>query len=163
MVNLMFKRFERITRRAHLFTYEDASKSLDLHPFEARNIFEPLPEIVRNLFDNGHYAQATFESLKFLDRETARISGLSETGKSLMMKAFSETNPVIKLTALTNDTERSEQEGYKFIFAGVMMAIRNPRGHEYTINDTFDNCLDHLSFVSILFRRLESTGIKVQV
>lgn len=80
-----------------------------------------------------------------------------------MMKAFSETNPMIKLTALTNDTERSEQEGYKFIFSGVMMAIRNPRGHEYTIKDTLDNCLDHLSFVSVLFRRLESTGIKIQV
>jgi uncharacterized protein (TIGR02391 family) len=159
----MLKKFERITRRAHLFTYEDASASLDLHPFEARNIFEPLPEIVRNLFDNGHYAQATFESLKFLDREISRISGLSETGKSLMMKAFSETNPIIQLTALTNDTERSEQEGYKFIFSGVMMAIRNPRGHEYTIKDTLDNCLDHLSFVSILFRRLESTDIKIQV
>jgi uncharacterized protein (TIGR02391 family) len=158
----MFRRFERIARRAHLFTYEDASTSIDIHPFEARNIFEPLPPIVRDLFDNGHYAQATFESLKFLDREIARISGLSETGKSLMMKAFSETNPAIKLTPLSNDTERSEQEGYKFIFSGIMMAIRNPRGHEYTIRDTLDNCLDHLSFVSILFRRLETTGIKIQ-
>jgi uncharacterized protein (TIGR02391 family) len=159
----MFDRFERITRRAHLFTFEDASADSDQHPFEVRDIFEKIPHVVRDLFDNGHYAQATFECLKFLDREIARISGLKETGKSLMMKAFSETDPIIKLTPLSNDTEKSEQEGYKFIFAGVMLAIRNPRGHDYTIKDTLENCLDHLSFVSVILRRLESTGIKIQV
>jgi uncharacterized protein (TIGR02391 family) len=159
----MFNQFERITRRAHFFTSEDASTSGGMHPFEARNIFEPMPKTVRDLFDNGHYAQATFESLKFLDKEISRVANISETGKSLMMKAFSETNPIIKLTPLTNDTERSEQEGYKFIFSGVMMAIRNPRGHEYTIKDTLDNCLDHLSFVSVLFRRLEAAGVKIEV
>lgn len=159
----MFDRFERISRRAHFFTSEDASVSADMHPFEARNIFEPMPDIVRDLFDNGHYAQATFESLKFLDKEVSRASGVSETGKSLMMKVFSETNPIIQLTSLSSDSERSEQEGYKFIFSGVMMAVRNPRGHEYTIRDTLDNCLDHLSFVSILFRRLEAAGVEIQV
>lgn len=161
MADYMLSQFERITRRAHLFTDEDASVPSGTHPFEARNIYSPLPDVVRDLFDNAHYAQATFECLKFLDREIARISGLSETGKSLMMKAFSETAPVVKLTPLTNDTERSEQEGYKFIFAGIMMAVRNPRGHEYTIKDTLDNCLDHLSFASVLFRRLESAGLKI--
>jgi uncharacterized protein (TIGR02391 family) len=80
-----------------------------------------------------------------------------------MMTVFSETNPVIRLTRLTNDSERSEQEGYKFIFSGVMMAVRNPRGHEYTIKDTLDNCLDHLSFVSVLFRRLEAAGVTIKV
>lgn len=159
----MLEKFERITRRAHFFTSEDASSSSDMHPFEARNIFEPMPQIVRDLFDNGHYAQATFESLKFLDKEIARVSGISETGKSLMMKVFSESSPIIQLTPLTNDSERSEQEGYKFIFSGVMMAIRNPRGHEYSIRDTLDNCLDHLSFVSVLFRRLEAAGVRVTV
>lgn len=159
----MFDKFERIARRAHFFTSEDASVSSDMHPFETRNIFEPMPQVVRDLFDNGHYAQATFESLKFLDKEIARISGLSETGKSLMMKVFSENNPVIKLTPLKTDSEKSEQEGYKFIFSGVMMAIRNPRGHEYTIRDTLDNCLDHLSFVSVLFRRLEAAGMEIKI
>lgn len=159
----MFDRFERITRKARFFTSEDASTTSDMHPFEARNIFEPMPQTVKDLFDNGHYAQATFESLKFLDKEISRVSGISESGKSLMMKVFSETNPVIQLTPLTSDSERSEQEGYKFIFSGVMMAVRNPRGHEYTIKDTLDNCLDHLSFVSVLFRRLEASGVTIQV
>ena len=158
----MFTQFERITRRAHLFSEEDATISTSSHPFDTRNIFEPLPSLVKDLFDNGHYAQSTFECLKFLDREIARISGLSETGKSLMMKAFSETNPVLKLTPLNNDTEKSEQEGYKFIFAGIMMAVRNPRGHEYTIKDNLENCLDHLSFASVLFRRLVSAGLTIQ-
>ena len=160
MANEALQVFERIARRAHLFTAEEVSNTED-HPFEKRSIFEPLPAIVRTLFDNGHYAQTTFEAFKFLDREVARIAGISETGKSLMMKAFNELNPLIRLNSLQGDSEISEQEGYEFIFAGAILAIRNPRGHDYTISDTLDDCLDHLSFVSILLRRLVSAGFSV--
>ena len=150
--------FENITRRAHLFTDGRDQVVERTHPFELRDIHDSLPSDVRELFDNGHYAQATFEAFKYLDREVARIAGISETGKSLMMKVFSETDPKIKLTKMATDSDRSEQEGYKFIFAGVMMAIRNPRGHEHSITDTMHNSLDHLSFASILARRIESAG-----
>jgi hypothetical protein len=41
-----------------------------------------------------------------------------------------------------------------------MQGIRNPRAHEPTIVDDPDICLDHLSFVSLLLRRLEQAGYK---
>ena len=154
--------FERIVRQAHLFSDEDASVGPGLHPFERRGIFEALPKLVQNLFDNGHYAQATFEAFKFLDREVARVANSSETGKSLMMKAFAEAPPHIKLTPLTSESDKSEQEGLKFIFAGSMMAIRNPRGHEFDVADTIDDCLDHLALLSMLLRRLEAAGHTIQ-
>src|SRR5262245_44537655 len=65
-------RFERIVRDAHLFT-EEANDVGAGHPFDARNIHPELPVEVRKLFDDGHYAQATFEALKFLDEEVQRI------------------------------------------------------------------------------------------
>ncbi|SRR6266446_5199935 len=154
--------FERLARRAHLFSDADASSTPNSHPFEQRNIYDNFPVIVRELFDDSHYAQATFEALKFLDREVARLSAVSETGKKLMMGVFSETNPSLQLTPLSTDTDRSEQEGYKFLFAGSILAIRNPRGHEYSVIDAIDDCLDHLSFVSMLIRRLESAGFTIQ-
>jgi hypothetical protein len=36
-----------------------------------------------------------------------------------------------------------------------VLAIRNPRGHEYAVKDDPDTCLDHLSLVSLLLRRVE--------
>jgi hypothetical protein len=68
--------------------------------------------------------------------------------------------PKVQLTALKSISEKDEQEGYQFIFAGGMRGIRNPRGHEDTVVDGIDTCLDHLSFVSMLVRRLEQAGYK---
>ncbi|WP_281400905.1 TIGR02391 family protein [Rhizobium soli] len=70
------------------------------------------------------------------------------------MNAFGEKNTNIKLTEMLTQSELDEQSGYKFIFAGSMSAIRNPRGHEI-IHDTIDQCLDHLSMASTLLRRLQ--------
>lgn len=73
-----------------------------------------------------------------------------------MMVAFAENNPKIRLTDLSTSSEIDEQMGFKFIFAGSMSAIRNPRGHDITI-DPIDRCLDHLSLASVLLRRLEDS------
>ena len=152
--------FERIVRRSRQFTDARAVPSGGLHPFEERNIHPRLPVVVRELFDDGHFAQATFEAYKYLDKEVQRHSLLSETGFKLAMAAFSETSPPIKLTALSNTSEVDEQRGYRFIFAGTMLAIRNPRGHEYSVVDSPDKCLDHLNLASILLRRLEEAGYR---
>lgn len=114
--------FEKIARSA--FVYNNSKdKTKDEHPFDVREIHSALPKIVKELFDNAHYSQATFESFKFLDKEVKRHSKIDKTGKDLMMKALSETNPVLVISDTSDDTGRSEQEGYKFLFAGGMMAI----------------------------------------
>ena len=75
-----------------------------------------------------------------------------------MMKVLSESSPLIKLTPGLTVSEKDEQKGYQFLFAGSVLAIRNPRGHEYAIKDSPDTCLDHLSLASLLLRRLEQAG-----
>jgi len=152
--------FEVIVRRASQYTEARLAPAGGLHPFEERNIHPQLPRIVRDLFDNGHYAQATFEAYKFLDKEVRRHSGSKEQGFKLMMKAFAEDQPLIQLTRMSDTSETDEQKGYQFIFAGSALAIRNPRGHEFDVKDSPDKCLDHLSLASLLLRRLEEAGFK---
>ncbi len=41
-------------------------------------------------------------------------------------------------------SEKDEQKGFQFLFAGSVLAIRDPRGHEYNFVDSPDKCLDHL-------------------
>jgi uncharacterized protein (TIGR02391 family) len=153
--------FERIARSASQLAYAEEVRALPDHPFESRNIHPGLPPNVKRLFDDGHYSQATFEAFKFVDKEVARLAKHSESGFKLMMAVFSETSPLLKLNGCTSSSEKDEQKGFQFLFAGSILAIRNPRGHEYAIHDSPDECLDHLALASLLLRRLQSAGLKI--
>jgi uncharacterized protein (TIGR02391 family) len=150
--------FEEIVRRAHSYDDRDEQDRATLHAFDRRNVYPNFPAKVRRLFDDGHYAEATFEALKFVDKRVQMHSAASETGLKLMMRVFDENNPVLRLTPLSNASEVDEQKGYRFLFSGGVLAIRNPRGHEVDVLDDPDTCLDHLSFASLLLRRLEQSG-----
>ena len=154
--------FEAIVRRAHRFTDERLESTVDVHPFDSRNIHPGIPSRVRKLFDDGHYPQATFEAFKFVDKEIQRHSGIGSTGSKLMMEAFKKSTPALRLNPLSNQSEHDEQKGFQFIFAGSVLAIRNPRGHEVSIPESPDQCLDHLSLVSLLLRRLERSGFRCE-
>jgi len=150
------QQFELVVRRARSVTEARSEPAGGSHPFDDRNIHTRLQNISKKLFDDGHYALATFEAYKLLDKEVSAMAKLSESGVKLMMKAFSEQSPLIRLTNMTSTSEKDEQEGYKFIFSGSVMAIRNPRGHEFGVRESPTECLDHLSLASLLLRRLES-------
>lgn len=149
--------FEFVTRKAKSFTEARSDPSGGAHPFDERNIHSKIEKASKKLFDDGHYAQATFEAYKLIDNEVALLAKVSESGVKLMMRAFNAESPLIKLSDLSTVSKKDEQEGYRFIFSGSVMAIRNPRGHEYGIKDSPTDCLDHLSLASMLLRRLERT------
>lgn len=146
--------FEKIVRVAGALGTGQEELDYQSHPFDERNIHSDISTVSLKLFDNGHYSQATFEAFKYIDNEVKKLSKVNESGYKLMIAAFSESSPKIKLTKLQSQSEIDEQTGYRFIFAGAMSAIRNPRGHDMNI-DPIDRCLDHLSFASVLMRRLE--------
>ena len=56
--------FESIVRRAYRFTEAPSDPTGEIHPFDYRDIHS-IPSQVRNLFDDGHFSQATFETFKF--------------------------------------------------------------------------------------------------
>ena len=157
----ILNKFEIIARRAYMFTSAPPEADQSLHPFDSRNIHGHLPSKVRELFDDGHYSEATFEAFKFIDKEIQRLSGSHESGFKLMMVALPESSPLISLTLCSTTSERDEQKGYQFLFAGSVLCIRNPRGHEYGLSDSIDKCLDHLSLASLLLRRLEEAKHKL--
>ncbi|MEC9369656.1 MAG: TIGR02391 family protein [Pseudomonadota bacterium] len=150
-----FDKFQSIVRRAKLYTAKEVPQSdVELHPFDERNIHPEIAEVSKRLFDDGHYSQATFEAFKFLDKQVSKLSKIKASGFKLMMQAFNESSPSIKLTSLSDTSQIDEQKGYSFLFAGSVLAIRNPRGHEVGNLDSIDVCLDHLGLASLLVRRL---------
>ena len=113
----VFAIFERFVRLTRTLVYAEGERLSAEHPFDVRNIHPNLPAVVRELFDDGHYAQSTFEAFKYVDKEVARLGSSGESGEKLMMLAFSEGSPLIALTPRSNASERDEQRGYKFLFS----------------------------------------------
>ena len=148
-------RFEGIARRSPQYTEHQSTLALG-HPFEVRGIHPRVSKVARRLFDDGHYAQATFEALKLIEKEVQQMSLSSQSGVKLMMSAFSKESPKIRLTKTNEQSDVDEQEGFKFLFAGAMLAVRNPRGHEVGVIESPDECLEHLSLASLLLGRLDA-------
>jgi uncharacterized protein (TIGR02391 family) len=130
------------------------------HQFDLRDVYPDFPPKVKTLFDDGFYAESTFEACKYLDNFVGIHAPKTKSGEKRMMDAFLESNPTIKLNSLSCDSDIDEQRGYRFLFAGTMVAIRNPRGHEHSLIDDPATCLDHLTIITALLRRLNKAGYK---
>ena len=133
------------------------------HPFDTRNLHSGFSKRVRKLFDNGHYTEAIATTFKIVESNVKRISELNSSGKTLMMDAFNVDRPAIALNSLITDTDRNIQEGFKFLFAGSTLAIRNPSSHEVEFGDDPDKCLTYLSLATLLLRTLEEAGFQVNI
>lgn len=159
-----FDLFEQIARRAALaqpLSDEPTEQGGEpVHPFELHNIHPGFPDKVRSLFDDGYGAEATFHAFKYIEKVVQEHSACTEFGRKLMMTVFNKNEPKIRLNGLANASEVDEQEGYSYIFAGAVMAIRNPGGHEIELSDDPDVCLEHLGFGTFLLRRLERSGFR---
>lgn len=152
---------EQLARSFPFIAAQEQERPAELHPFEVRNIHPDLPNKVRRQYDDGYFADAAFTAFKFIEQEVKRLSGLRRlTGNALMMKAFDENDPSLAINARLTDSDRDEQFGYRYIFAGAQSGIRNPRGHEVDLPDDPDMCLDHLSVASVLLRKLDSAGLR---
>jgi len=81
-----------------------------------------------------------------------------------MSTAFNEEKPVIKINELLDKYDRDEQEGFKFLFMGAQVGIRNPKAHSNIIQTDPYRTLEYLAFASLLMRRVEeSTVVKTSL
>ncbi len=120
---------------------------LNLHPEIAR--------VVTPLFANGHYSNAVEDGCKALDGFVKMRSGRYElSGSELMQKVFSPKDPVLAFTSLSTETDRSVQQGMMFLYAGAMLALRNPRAHGI-LEDDPENALEYIGLINMLAKALD--------
>ena len=121
--------------------------------FDALVTDPDLSATCRTLYRDGHHARAVEEAFKFLAYAVKGRSGEAvRDGQDLMLYVFNPDNPVLRLSDLRRGSERDEQAGYRFMFAGVMTGIRNPRAHEHTLRDQADVALEMLVMANHLMR-----------
>lgn len=123
-----------------------AYNGLDIHPEIAR--------AAPPLYRDGHYANAIEASVKALNGLVRLRSDLEQDGTTLMERAFSPSNPVLKFNALQDQSDKDEQKGFMQLFSGAVSGLRNPRAHGF-IKDDPERALEFIAFVSLLAKLLD--------
>lgn len=124
-----------------------ALEGLDLHPQIADASVE--------LFKGGHYANAIEDACKALDMLVKMKSKRGDpSGTELMQLVFSPKTPLLKFNDQLNDSEKSEQQGMMFLYAGAMLAFRNPRAHGLLSDDPII-AIEIIGFVNFLAKALD--------
>ena len=119
------------------------------------------PEVVthaRRLFIQRNYFHAVFEAAKAYNKAVKLKAQSEKDGQDLLLTVWGCEKGVLKITTCSTDTDRSVQDGVKFLSAGLMSAIRNPTAHEPALHWPIsrDDCQDILSFISFWFRKLDA-------
>lgn len=124
-------------------TFED----LQLHP--------RIKEVASPLYKNGHYADAVFNASKALVnmvKEKACQHDLDGVG--LMQTVFSPKAPILAFNDLRDQTDRDEQQGMMYLYAGAVSALKNPGSHAFPDISAAD-AAKWIGFLSLLAGRLE--------
>ncbi len=119
---------------------------LDLHPEIAR--------ASTKLYQDGHYSNAVEVAVKRLNAMVRMRSDLEVDGTTLMERAFSPSNPVLRFNSMVDQSDKDEQKGFMMLFSGAVSGLRNPRAHGL-INDDPERALEFIAFVSLLAKLLE--------
>lgn len=134
---------------------EDTGASVGLDLLNSLSLHPEIAKATEQLLRDGHYSQAVFEASKVLvSLVKKKAPQLNKDGTGLMFAAFQGTPPPIRFNALSNQAELDEQSGMGHLFAGAVLALRNPRGHELW-TDTRERALEYIGFLSLLAKRLE--------
>ena len=124
-----------------------AFRGLDLHP--------RIADVATDLYLNGHHNEAVFAASKALINLVRERSGKHALdGAPLMLTVFSKNDPVLAFNELANQTEEDEQQGMMHLYAGAVLAIRNPGGHDFP-EESPDRALELIAFLSLLAKRAD--------
>ena len=114
--------------------------------------------LARPRFEAGFFGDAVEASYKEVNDAAKRIvrevDGRELDGATLMNTAFSPNRPLIRLTALETETDRSIQQGYMQIMAGAMTGIRNPKAHG-NLNPGSGRTLHLICLASLLMHQID--------
>lgn len=143
----------RTIRKGFLEELGDAGRTNPGKTLKAYEGLELHPAIERasgQLYRDGHYANAVENAVKALNALVRLNSGIDDKdGMPLMEIVFSPNNPILKLNALADQSDRDEQKGFMMMFSGAVAGLRNPRAHKI-IEDDPEMALEFIAFISLL-------------
>lgn len=117
-------------------------------------------EVAAKLVEDGHYAQAVFEAFKALEEHVRDKTGVCDKyGAALMAHVLNEKSPILKIKPSHPTTSNEEQEGFKLILMGSILAIKNPKSHRTLKLNSEHRALLYLAFASLLFELVDDATV----
>ena len=75
-------------------------------------------------------------------------------GYDAINKVFSD-NPLVEICDRSTETGKNIHNGTRFMLAGAMSALRNPKAHSNTITISKEECMRRLMFASMLMYKID--------
>lgn len=120
-----------------------------------------IQKVSGKLYRDGSYAEAACNAFIEIDSRLQKIyrekrpnTEKELSGQTLMNKIFADNNPIFVAGDLTTQTGRDIQSGTRFMFAGAMDALRNPKSHQNIIIAKED-AMRRLIFASMLMYKID--------
>jgi uncharacterized protein (TIGR02391 family) len=115
--------------------------------------------VATGLYLDGHHNEAVFNACKALVNMVKEKSGnYNDDGAPLMLKVFSKNAPVLAFNELKDQTDEDEQQGMMHLYAGAVLAIKNPGSHAFP-EESPDRALELIAFLSLLAKRVDETRL----
>ena len=119
-------------------------------------------QVTSKYLDTNLMNVAVFEAFKAISIRVREMSGLDLDGYDLMGKSFRDDNPPVQLDDLTTQSGRSIHAGYRYLFMGAVLAVRNPDAHQVFIDMSDEEGFEELGLASMLMRRLDSAIVRTK-
>ncbi|MDQ2881207.1 MAG: TIGR02391 family protein [Actinomycetota bacterium] len=115
----------------------------------------PRISVVLALVADGRLSEAVVEALQLVEERVRSLTASDDSGCALMESAFGDRVPQLDITTTTGQAAQDEREGFRLLFAGVMLGLRNPHGTGRAALAGVDETLECLAVASLLMRRLD--------
>lgn len=110
-----------------------------------------------------NYFHAVFEATKSVADKIRSMAGVDGDGAEIVDMAFGLKNgrPKLAINSLESRTEQDEQRGFSNLVKGMFGMFRNVTGHAPKVRWEVgeQDCLDLLTLVSLIHRRLDASAI----
>ena len=119
----------------------------------------------KKLYEDGHFANAAEDAfIELNSRAKAIYKNLMPgavsipDGTDLMHKLFSGNPPLCAVCDTSTDSGDNFQQGFHFMAAGAMAALRNPKAHSNDEALTAEEAMRRLMFASMLMYKLDEVS-----
>ena len=125
-----------------------------------------IQKVSEKLYRDGSYAEAACNALIEINSRLKRIyrgkypdAENVPDGQTLMNKIFADKDPVLEAGDLSTQTGKDIQMGTRFMLAGAIAALRNPKSHE-NIALAKEDSMRQLIFASMLMYKIDEIIMK---
>ena len=148
--------FEMVKAASTLREAEARARSLHA-TLEARGVHADVLRYCRAELLEDNYFHAVLEASKSVAQKVRDRTGLVGDGAEVFDAAFGGEDPLLRVNALANKSEKSEQSGFLNLLKGMAGVFRNPVSHAPRISWSMpeEDALDLFSLASYAHRRID--------